>query len=113
MLALQVFTERTMHFAPLLGIRPEEITKIAIGRSNSSWGSCRAGGQLRFSWKALFCSSRDVDYLTVHELCHLRHMDHSPAFWKMVETAIPDWRECRERMKNTSRQIKAQNWQQA
>ena len=111
LLAKEAFSQRVSHFAPLLGIASEKLGKITISGVNCRWGSCQAaGGDLEFTWKALFCSSRDLDYLTVHELCHIKYFDHSRSFWQAVESLIPDWRECRERMREVSRQLAVQGW---
>lgn len=107
LLAEVVFAERTARFAARMGLLPRKVT---IGRANSSWGSCKRDGSLRFSWKALFCGPQELDYLVVHELCHLVHFDHSDAFWRLVETQVPHWRECRARMAETARRIAAQGW---
>jgi len=107
LLAAVVFAERTAKFAARMGLLPRKVT---IGRANGSWGSCKRDGSLRFSWKALFCGPRELDYLVVHELCHLVHFDHSDAFWQLVETQVPQWRECRAKMAETARRIAVQGW---
>lgn len=106
-LAEVVFSQRVAKFASQMGLLPAAVT---IGRSNSAWGSCGRDGKLRFSWKALFCGPRELDYLVVHELCHLRYFDHSAAFWQLVSETVPDWRACRERMAQTAQRIAAQGW---
>jgi predicted metal-dependent hydrolase len=64
------------------------------------WGSCSTHGDITFNWRIIMAPHRIVDYVVVHELAHLKHHDHSPRFWKGVETVIPDYRECREWLKN-------------
>lgn len=106
-LALEEISRRIRHYAPLLGVTPSAVT---IGRSNSSWGSCRRDGRLLFSWKAVFLSPEDLDYLVVHELCHLRVFDHSRAFWRMVSTQVPDYKERIRHMDEVASRLSAQGW---
>ena len=54
------------------------------------WGSCNANGAIAFSFRTAFLSEAQARYVAVHELCHTRHLDHSPAFWREVEEIIPD-----------------------
>ena len=108
MLAEKVFRERIDHFAPLIGVKPGKV-KIGWGITQK-WGSCSRNGDLYFTWKALFCEPYDLDYLVVHELCHLRHHDHSQRFWTCVACYVPDYQACRERMEKVHAAIRAQGW---
>lgn len=71
------------------GLRP---AGLSIRRQRTRWGSCTAGGRINLNCAALFLSAALIDYLIVHELCHLRHMNHSRRFWALVESFIPDFR---------------------
>ena len=84
--------ERVEHYAPRLGVRPSGVT---IRGQRSRWGSCSARGTLSLNWRLMMVPSALADYVVVHELCHLRHMDHSPRFWAMVGGVVPDHRERR------------------
>lgn len=106
-LAMEQIDRRVQHYMPLLKVAPKS---VAIGRSNSAWGSCKRDGCLRFSWKAVFLCPEDLDYLVVHELCHLQHFNHSKAFWRMVSTQFPDYQERSRRMDQVFLQISAQGW---
>ena len=76
-------------YAPVLGVTP---AGLKIGRAAGSWGYCKRDGTITFSWR-LICQPEDfIRYVVVHELCHLRHFDHSPAFWSEVERVSPDWK---------------------
>lgn len=63
--------------------------RIRIGDTRSRWGSCSARGTLSFSWRLVVAPSWVADYVVVHELCHLRQMNHSPRFWALVREAYP------------------------
>ena len=58
-----------------------------------------------FNWKVIIAPNRIVDYVVIHELCHLHEHNHSPKFWKHVERVFPDYLECREWLKANGRQL--------
>ena len=86
--ALQLFTECVAHYAPLMGVTPGEI-KLSAARTQ--WGSCTVRGTVRLNWQLVKMPLELVDYVVVHELAHLREMNHSAAFWSVVETVCPDY----------------------
>lgn len=76
----------------------------AVGRSyrsltlrdvRSRWGSCTARGDLMFSWRLVMAPPEVLDYVAAHEVAHLVRMDHSPAFWSVVQDLFPDHAACR------------------
>lgn len=71
------------------GPEPE---RVRITDTSSRWGSCSETGTLSFSWRLVLAPVSVLDYVVVHELAHLDHLDHSPAFWSAVERALPGWR---------------------
>jgi len=83
---------RIEHYVPRLGVRPSRVT---IRGQRSRWGSCSGKGTVSLNWRLMMVPSALADYVVVHELCHLRHMNHSPQFWAMVGGAVPDYRERR------------------
>lgn len=86
--ALQLFTECVAHFAPLMNVNPSEI-KLSAARTQ--WGSCTTRGTVRLNWQLVKMPLHLVDYVVAHELAHLREMNHSAAFWRVVETVCPDY----------------------
>jgi len=79
--------------APTLGVEPQ---RIQIRDQRSRWGSCSTRGTLSFNWRLVLAPFEVLDYVVVHELCHLREPNHSRRFWKLVEQRRPDWRAQRD-----------------
>lgn len=80
---------RVAVYAPLLGVTPSQ---VLVRPQERRWGSCGRDGTLRLNWRLIMAPPPIVDYVVVHELCHLRHLDHGPQFWEMVGRLIPDYR---------------------
>jgi predicted metal-dependent hydrolase len=78
---------------------------VGIKSYKSRWGSCSSKGKVDFNWKIIMAPNRIVDYVVAHELCHLKHHDHSPKFWKAVERLIPDYASCREWLKENAERL--------
>lgn len=74
--------------------------KVIIRDQKTVWGSCSRRRTLSFNFRILFLPDDLVDYLIVHELCHLAEMNHSRRFWELVATAIPDYISKRKRLRN-------------
>ena len=72
--------------AALLGVQP---TALHVTEAKTRWGSCSGKNSLNFAWRLIFCPPEVVDYVVVHELCHIRYKNHSAAFWNMVAQYDP------------------------
>jgi predicted metal-dependent hydrolase len=94
--ALQVFKECAEHFAPLLQVSPKEI-KLTAARTQ--WGNCSMHGVVRLNWQLVKMPLHLIDYVVIHELAHLVEMNHSPAFWRVVESACPEYKLCRAELR--------------
>ena len=90
--ARALFEERLQHFAPQLGVR---YLRLSLSGARTRWGSARSDGHIRLNWRLIHLPLAQIDYVVVHELAHLRVMDHSPRFWDTVGEAMPDYRERR------------------
>jgi predicted metal-dependent hydrolase len=67
--------------------------KLTIRGQRTRWASCSAGGAMSFNWRLLLAPEPVLDYVVEHEVCHLEVLDHSPRFWALLESRVPDWRE--------------------
>jgi len=79
--------------APEIGVEP---VRVQIRDQRSRWGSCSTRGTLSFNWRLVLAPFDVLDYVVVHELCHLLEPNHSRRFWKLVEQRRPDWRAQRD-----------------
>ena len=93
------FAECVEHFAPLMNVQPKEI-KLTSARTQ--WGSCTAQGVVRLNWQLVTMPLHLIDYVVVHELAHLQEMDHSAAFWCVVESVCPDYAKLRGELRKWS-----------
>lgn len=85
--ARALFDERVRHFAPRLGVN---IKRLSLSSATTRWGSASSNGTIRLNWRLIHHALPTIDYVVVHELAHLREMNHSPAFWDVVRSVIPD-----------------------
>ncbi|WP_130470760.1 M48 family metallopeptidase [Candidatus Magnetaquicoccus inordinatus] len=74
--------------------------RLTIRNPKSRWGSCSTRGSINLNWRLIWLPVALGDYVLVHELSHLRHMDHSPAFWQVVGSYVPEYQECRRRLRH-------------
>ena len=97
--AKPLFTARLQHFAPHLGV---QWRKLSLSSASTRWGSASASGAIRLNWRLLHFKPEVIDYVVVHELSHLRVMDHSARFWATVRGVMPDYAELRAELKDES-----------
>ena len=79
--------------------RPGLIKFLRGSEAQARWGSCSAQNVLNFSWRLIFAPPALIDYVVVHELCHIGCMNHSPAFWQRVAAVMPDYKQRRQALK--------------
>lgn len=95
-IAKVLLKERTDYYSKLCSFKPARIT---IKEQKSVWGSCSSIGNINYNWKIIMASLAVVDYIVVHELCHLVHHNHSSEYWKLVESILPQYKECKKWLK--------------
>ena len=94
--ALEKLKEKTKRYSEILGVKP---ISVSIKEYKSRWGSCSTNGEVTYNWRIIIAPHHIVDYIVVHELCHLLEHNHGPKYWKHVESVVPDYRICREWLK--------------
>jgi predicted metal-dependent hydrolase len=87
-----------------MGLQP---SKVSIRGQSTRWGSCSGRGEIALNWKLLCAPSAVVDYVIVHELAHLQHMNHSPRFWALVAEILPSYRDLKLWLRGHENEI---NW---
>jgi predicted metal-dependent hydrolase len=90
--AKRIFEERCTVFAERLGVR---VRRLALSAAATRWGSANADGSIRLNWRLVHFALPVIDYVVTHELAHLREMNHSPAFWEVVRSALPGFEAAR------------------
>ena len=94
--AQQHFRQRLDHFAPMLQVC---WTRLALSQAATRWGSAKSDGSIRLNWRLMHLQPAVLDYVVVHELSHLREMNHSPRFWNTVRSVLPDYSHLRKQLK--------------
>lgn len=94
--ARKVLTEKTDYYKTLLGV---DYQRIRIGDQKTRWGSCSSRGTISYNWHLILMPEQIMDYVVVHELCHLIEMNHSKKFWEKIEKLFPDYRNRRRWLK--------------
>ncbi len=94
-IAKQYLTGRTIQIGIKMGAQP---AKIGITSARTKWASCSGGTNINFSWRLMAAPPEVIDYVIVHELCHMTEMNHSARFWALVERHCPHWKELRGRL---------------
>ncbi|GEM86397.1 M48 family metallopeptidase [Meiothermus granaticius] len=88
--AQEVIGRRVEHYCQILGW---EVPPVLIRNQKKRWGSCNAKGELRFNWRLVMAPLELLDYVVVHELAHLKELNHSQRFWRLVEQIMPEYQE--------------------
>ena len=91
--ALDHLAPRATHYAARLGL-PEP--RVSISNARTQWGVCTQDGRIRLSWRLVHVAPELADYVVAHEVAHLVELNHSPRFWKVVESLYPDCRSARQ-----------------
>ena len=95
--------EKTHRYAKILQVEPN---CVSVKDYKSRWGSCSTTGDISYNWRIVMAPHRIVDYVVVHELCHLLEHNHSVIYWRHVERIIPDFQECRKWLKRNSERLR-------
>ncbi|MFL0269203.1 M48 family metallopeptidase [Candidatus Clostridium radicumherbarum] len=94
--ARRIFQDRVNFYSNILNVRPK---RIAIKDQKSRWGSCSSKGNINLNYRLIMAPMEVMDYVIVHELCHLIHLNHSKEFWALVKEVFPSYLKCKEWLK--------------
>ncbi|MBM7614805.1 M48 family metallopeptidase [Alkaliphilus hydrothermalis] len=86
--AKTLIEERVNYYQRFFNIRP---AAIKIKEQKKRWGSCTSKNELLFNWRCAMAKSSALDYIVVHEMCHMYHKDHSKEFWELLASVLPDY----------------------
>lgn len=84
----KIVAQRLEHYKKILNVK---FKSFSIEDSPVKWGSCDSNKHLMFNWRLVMADVSLIDYIVVHELCHLEHMNHSRSFWRLVGKVMPDY----------------------
>ncbi len=90
--AERLISNRMLHYQQRVGVEPKA---LRMSNARTRWGSCGSGGTIRISWRLIMAPLSLIDYVIVHELSHLRHANHGPRFWRLMETILPNYKSLR------------------
>lgn len=99
--ALAVIPERVKYYAALFGV---DYGRITIRNQRTRWGSCSSKGNLNFNCLLMLLPDEVIDSVVAHELCHRKHMNHSPAFYAELVSVFPNYQQCRTWLKENGGQ---------
>lgn len=100
--AQQIFAERLPIYAATLGV---SYRSFSLSSARQRWGSCSVSGNIRLNWRLIYFPPSLIDYVIVHELAHLREMNHSSRFWEIVSRVYPDYRTARKQLNQENSHI--------
>ena len=105
--AKKIFVRRVAHYEALMGVHA---ASVRVTSAKTRWGSCSANGNVSFSWRLLMASGFSVDYVVVHELAHIQHMDHSDAFLAEVRRFFPDVELAKKELRQLQEALAGEDW---
>ena len=106
-LARSIFEEKLNHYAALIGV---SYSAFAVGSAKKRHGSCASNGKITLSWRIIMMSEYVIDYIVVHELAHIKQMNHSAAFYAEVAKVLPDYQLRRKSHRDYSLLLREEGW---
>lgn len=106
-LAKEYLSDQISFYAARMGVTP---TVVKISNAKHRWGSCTSKGSINFPWRLMMADDSLIDYVVVHELAHLKEMNHSARFWAIVGHFIPDYNKRRSQLIELSERLSVEDW---
>ncbi|MCL2353844.1 MAG: M48 family metallopeptidase [Defluviitaleaceae bacterium] len=100
-------SQRAGEYAAKMDAHP---ASIKINSAKTRWGSCSSKGNVNFSWRLIMAGHKAIDYVIIHELAHLKEMNHSPRFWAIVARFMPDYKEAVAALRSLEKKLHSQDW---
>ncbi|WP_299942058.1 SprT family zinc-dependent metalloprotease [uncultured Microbulbifer sp.] len=100
--ALALLTGKSRYLADQLTL---QFSSVRVRRTRSKWGHCSTRGELQYNWLVCLAPEPVVDYLVAHEVCHLRHHNHSRAFWQLVQSVCPRFKVLRRWLRDNGHRL--------
>jgi predicted metal-dependent hydrolase len=107
-IAKQVLTDRTLAYAGEVGVMP---TAVKVNSAKTRWGSCSSKSSINYSWRLIMAANEIIDYVIIHELAHIKELNHSPSFWAIVESVLPDYKKRQKKLKEFQKEIAHEDWE--
>jgi len=105
--ARRLLRSKTGEYGALMEVKP---AAVRITGAKTRWGSCSGKDNINFSWRLLMADMDVIDYVVVHELAHLKELNHSSRFWAVVEGIIPDYKARERKLKQLQERLQTQDW---
>ncbi len=100
--AQEILRKKTFEYALLCGCTP---VFVSVKEYRSRWGCCFSDGRIYYNWKIIMAPEKIINYVIIHELCHLLEANHSGRYWALVEKRVPDWQEKRNWLRRNGHRL--------
>ncbi len=105
--AKSYISHRVEEISAKMGLHP---TSVRVNSATSHWATCSAKNTLNFTWFTIMARPEAIDYIIIHELCHMKHFNHSPRFWAEVARYCPNYKSQKEYLRGLWHCISLENW---
>lgn len=106
--AKRIVYKKVDEYSGQMNVKP---AAIRINSAKTRWGSCSGKDSLNVSWRLIMADESVIDYVVVHELAHIKEHNHSPRFWAVVENVLPDYKQCKQRLKELQDKLSREDWE--
>lgn len=107
--AKDILTTKVNSYSKIMNVAPKA---VKINSATTRWGSCSGRSSINFSWKLIFAEDEVMDYVVVHELAHIKELNHSENFWNEVKNIIPDYKNRQKELLKLENRLRNENWDQ-
>ena len=108
LLAKKDLTKKTFDFGAQMSVTPNA---VKINSANRRWGSCSSQKRINFSWRLIMADEDVIDYVVVHELAHIKELNHSERFWSIVGSVLPDYKKLQRKLKELQKRLNEEDWE--